>query len=217
MTITGRQIRGARGLLGWSSKDLARKAKLTAATVRHIEADEVQPQEKSLVALLALFDKHGVEFQEDEGIRIRKQQARNYSGKAGYRQLLDHIYETLQAGGRIRQFNFGDLRYLPYADDFVGEHLSRMAAIENLDARILAVKGENNLPVGYCDYRILDDAYRDMAHWYLYDDYLLFSLFETGNKREFVTIHSKLLAERYAKEFDLFWNKSASVKKRAKA
>ncbi|MCL2473627.1 MAG: hypothetical protein FWF23_01800 [Alphaproteobacteria bacterium] len=36
-----------------------------------------------------------------------------------------------------------------------------------------------------------------------------------GNgKREFITIRSKLLTERYLKEFDIFWNMSTPDKKK---
>jgi len=214
MIITGRQIRGARGLLGWSMEDLTAKTDVNRITIRQIESDQVQPQEKTLTKIFSVFDKHGIEFLEDEGVKIRKQQARTYVGKAGYRQFLDHVYETLKDGGRIRQFNFGDLRYLPYDEGFVGEHLERMAAIKGLDAKVLEMEGETKVPVSYCEYRYLDKPFRGMAPWYLYGDYLVVSLNETGSKREFMTIHSKLLAERYVKEFDIFWN--MAKKKKAK-
>jgi DNA-binding XRE family transcriptional regulator len=186
-------------------EDLAQKADVTTVTVRNIESDAVQPQEKTLASILTCFDKQGVEFQDDEGVKIRKQQVRTYSGKAGYRQFLDHVYETLQDGGRIRQFNFGDMRYLPYTDNFVDEHLKRMEEVEGLDARVLALEEESDVTVGYCSYRYLPKQFGTMAPWYLYNDYLVMSLNETGNKREFISIHSKLLAERYVLEFDIFW------------
>ena len=183
MTISGRQIRAARGLMGWSMEDLAEKAGLTTVTIRHIESDAVQPQEKTLASILIVFDKQGLEFGEDEGVKIRRQHIRHYSGKAGYRQLLDHIYETLKDGGRIRQFNFGDLRYLPYADEFVAEHLKRMANIDDLDAKVLEARGDTEIPVSYCSYRYLDAVFKDMAPWYLYNDYLVMSLFEKGARK----------------------------------
>jgi transcriptional regulator with XRE-family HTH domain len=216
MIITGRQIRGARGLLGWGMEDLANKTGLTRITIRQIEAETVQPQEKTLTKIFALFDKHGVEFLPDEGIKIRKQETRAYSGKAGYRQLLDHIYETLKNGGHIRQFNFVALRYAPYEESFVREHIERMAAIKGLDAKVLEPSSEMEEPVSYCAYRTLDKQFRDMAPWYLYGDYLVLSLNETGGKREFITVHAKLLAERYLKEFDIFWNISALSKRKKK-
>ena len=96
MNITGRQIRAARGLLGLKMEELADKAGLTRITIRQIENETVHPQEKSLAKIYAVFDKLGVEFLPDEGMRIRKQDTRIYSGKAGYRQFLDHVYETLK-------------------------------------------------------------------------------------------------------------------------
>lgn len=216
MAITGRQIRGARGLLGWSMEDLAAKADLTRITIRQIEGETVQPQEKTLNKLFGLFDKHGIEFLPEEGIKIRKQETRTYSGKAGYRQLLDHVYETLKDGGVLRQFNYGDNRYAPYEETFVAEHISRMAEIDDLDAKVLEPSGETQNPVSYCSYRILEKKFTGMAPWYLYGDFLVLSLNEAGGKREFVTVQSKLLAERYLREFDIFWNLSAPLKRKKK-
>ncbi|MDE1902131.1 MAG: helix-turn-helix transcriptional regulator, partial [Alphaproteobacteria bacterium] len=73
MSITGRQIRGARGLLGWSMEDLSEKSGINRITIRQIEGETVQPQEKTLNRLFGLFDKHGIEFLPEEGIKIRKQ------------------------------------------------------------------------------------------------------------------------------------------------
>jgi len=216
MLITGRQIRGARGLLGWTMEELADKAGLTRITIRQIEGDTVQPQEKTLNKIFSLLDKHGIEFLPEEGIKIRKQETRCYSGKAGHRQLLDHIYETVKDGGVIRQFNHSDKRYASVEENVAAEHILRMSRIENLDAKVLEPGSETQNSVLYCDYRILDKKFGDMAPWYLYGDYLVLSLNEGGGKREFVTVHSKLLAERYLREFDIFWNMSAPIKRKKK-
>lgn len=192
--------------MGWSVEDLVTKTGVNRITIRQIESDDVQPHAKTLAKIFSVFDKHGIEFLADEGVRVRKQETRTYSGKAGYRQFLDHVYETLKNGGRIRQFNFGDLRYLPYEEGFVAEHLKRMSAIDGLDAKVLEMEGETEIPVSYCSYRYMDKKYKEMAPWYLYGDYMAFSLFESGAKKEFVTIHSKYFAERYIKEFDIFWD-----------
>ena len=122
MSISGRQIRGARGLLGWSMEELADKCEITRLTIRQIENETVQPQEKTLARILTVLDKEGIEFTDNEGVCIRKHHMRTYSGKAGYRQLMDHIYETVRKGGRIRQFNFGDARYMLIDDSAAAEH-----------------------------------------------------------------------------------------------
>src|ERR1700727_1070722 len=124
--ITGRQIRAARALLEWHAEDLAQKAGLARVTVSNIEASTVQPQEKTLASIVRVFDQHGIEFLDDDGVRVRKNQARFFTGKAGYRQFLDHIYDTLKDGGRVRQFNISDGKTLPYAEDYATLHLKRM-------------------------------------------------------------------------------------------
>ncbi|MCL2504812.1 MAG: helix-turn-helix domain-containing protein [Alphaproteobacteria bacterium] len=215
MNITGRQIRAARGLLGLKMEELADKAGLTRITIRQIENETVQPQEKSMAKIYAVFDKFGVEFLPDEGMRIRKQDVRSYSGKAGYRQFLDHVFETLKKGGNIRQFNFGDMRYLPNEEAFVADHFLRMGTINGLDARVIETENETKHKLQYCDYRNLDKKFKDMSPWYLYGEYLTLSLYEAGGKREFITIRSKLLTERYLKEFDIFWNMATPDKKNA--
>jgi transcriptional regulator with XRE-family HTH domain len=215
MIISGRQIRGARGLLGWSMEELADNCEITRLTIRQIESEAVQPQEKTLARILTVFDKEGIEFTENEGVCIRKHHMRTYSGKAGYRQLLDHIYETVQKGGRIRQFNFGDDRYISIADDYAAEHIKRMEAVEGLDAKVLVQEGDIGTPVSYCSYKTLDDEFKDMAPWYLFGDTLILPLTE-GGKRECVTIHSKQVAERYIREFDTFWNRGANRQKKGR-
>lgn len=215
MIITGRQIRGARGLLGWTIEDLVAKSGVNRITIRQIEGDEVKPQERTLTSLLTIFDKEGIEFQDNEGVCIRKHQMRTYSGKAGYRQLLDHIYETVKKGGRIRQFNFGDDRYIAIADDYAAEHIERMEEIEGLDAKVLVQEGEIGNPLSYCSYRTLDSFYADLAPWYLYGDTLILPLTE-GGRRECMTIQSKQVAERYVREFDLFWNRDEKRLKKSR-
>lgn len=187
---------------------------LTRLTIRQIENEIVQPQEKSLAHILAAFDKEGVEFTEDDGVRIRKHHIRSYSGKTGYRQLLDHIYETVRKGGRIRQFNFGDERYMPIADDYAAEHIKRMEEIEGLDAKVLVSEGEIGAPLSYCSYKILDDMYESIAPWYLYGDYLVLPVSESASKRECISICSKQIAERYIREFDAVWEKSSGLPKK---
>lgn len=207
--ITGRQIRAGRGLLEWKAEDLARHSGLTRVTVSKIESDVVQPQEKTLKAILEVFDKNGVEFLPDEGVRIRKNEIRVFTGKAGYRQFLDHIYENVKdAGGRICQIT-SDGKYLPYADDYIDKHLERMAEVQNLDARVLTLEGDTNFAASYCTYRWLDKSYAALLPFYVYGDYVVMSMHEANHKRELVSIRSKLLAERHIEQFDFFWAKAA--------
>ena len=213
--ITARQIRAGRGLLEWSGDDLAVRAGVTRATLSKIESDIVQPQERTLLRIAEVFDQNGVELLEGDGVKMRQQEVRVFSGKTGYRQFLDHIYLTLKHGGRIRQFNLSDSGNLAFVDDYGQAHLNRMEMIDGLDAKVLTMEGDTAFPANYCTYRwfVKEDA--DLVPFYLYGDNVLLPMSESTNKREWVSINSKPLAERYAAQFDKYWTK-AIVPKRGK-
>ena len=213
--ISSRQIRAARGLLEWTGKDLAEKLSMMPATISKIEADLVKPTEDSLFRISDIFDKHGVEFLEGDGVKMRQHEIRVFSGKAGYRQFLDHAFLTLKNGGRIRQFNLSDSTNLSFVDDYGQAHLSRMKMIDDLDAKVLTTEGDTEFPASYCTYRWISKDDADMAPFYLYNDYVVLPMYESSHKREWISINSKLLAERYTKQFDKFWA-NASVPKKAK-
>ncbi len=203
--ITGRQIRAARSLLEWKAEDLARESGLTRVTVSNLEAGSVQPQEKTMARIISAFDRFGVEFTEDEGVRIRKNQVRVFTGKEGYKHFLDHIYFIMKDGGRIRQFNLSDGKNLPHADDYAKIHLERMAQIQNLDAKVLTIEGDYNFPAPYCTYRWLPKANKILMPYYVYSDYIEMPIYRSDHNVEIISICSKQLAERYVEQFELFW------------
>jgi transcriptional regulator with XRE-family HTH domain len=214
--ITARQIRAARGLLEWSGDDLAKKASMTRATLSKIESDLVQPQEATVARLAQVLDIAGVEFLDGDGVKMRQQEVRVFSGKVGYRQFLDHIFLTLKHGGRVRQFNLSDGSNLGFADEYGQAHLTRMGAIDGLDARVLTYEGDLSFPAPYCTYRWIQKDLAEMAPFYLYGDFVTFPMHESSHKREWVSISSKLLTERYARQFDVAWSKASVPPKKKK-
>ncbi len=62
--VTGAQIRGARGILNWSVRDLADKAGLSPAVIRRLEERDEAPgePEPALVLVKAAFELAGIEF-----------------------------------------------------------------------------------------------------------------------------------------------------------
>ncbi len=213
--ITARQIRAARGLLEWSGDDLANKVGITRATLSKIESDIVQPQERTLARISEAFDMHGIEFLDGDGVKMRQQEVRVFSGKTGYRQFLDHVYLTLKNGGRIRQFFLDEKSGPSFMDDYGQAHVNRMAMVDNLDAKVLTAEGDTEFPASYCTYRWINKNDTDLAPFYLYGDNVVMPMHEGLHKRELISINSKLLAERYMKQFDKCWA-HASVPKKAK-
>jgi DNA-binding XRE family transcriptional regulator len=205
--ITGRQIRAGRALLGWDATDLADKANITRETVYRIESGTHKAQETTLVSIARIFDLNDVELTEDEGIRIRKNQVRVFTGREGYRQFLDHIYDTMKEnGGKIRQFNLSDGKNLPHAGDYSKVHLERMSKIKNLDARVLTIEGDYNFPAKHCQYRWLSKKNKILIPYYVYNDFVEMPIFRNEDHVEVVSIRSKLLSEQFVQQFEMFWD-----------
>lgn len=62
MIVTPRQIRAARGLLGWTRTELADRAIVSTTTVADIERGDVNPRASTLGAIILTLEQAGIEF-----------------------------------------------------------------------------------------------------------------------------------------------------------
>lgn len=67
--LTGRQIRAARGLVGWTAVDLAAASQVGVATIRRSEVDNgpVRMTSANAASLQRAFEDAGVEFIAENG------------------------------------------------------------------------------------------------------------------------------------------------------
>ena len=76
IVITGRHLRAARALIGWSQDELAAKAKVALRTITRMEGydEAVSGRLGTLNRIVAVLEKAGVEFLNDDqpGVRLRK-------------------------------------------------------------------------------------------------------------------------------------------------
>jgi transcriptional regulator with XRE-family HTH domain len=72
--ITADQLRAARGLLGWSQKELAVEAKVGRATIADFEVGKRRPYPRTLADLQRTLEAAGVEFVngDDLGVKIKR-------------------------------------------------------------------------------------------------------------------------------------------------
>jgi transcriptional regulator with XRE-family HTH domain len=74
--LTIEQLRGARGLLGWSQSKLAARAGLSLPTVKRVEAGLPRVSDKARTKLRRALEIAGVEFIDENGggpgVRLRK-------------------------------------------------------------------------------------------------------------------------------------------------
>jgi transcriptional regulator with XRE-family HTH domain len=68
------QIRGARGLLGWSQIELAKSAGLSVPTIKRFETSQANVSEAAIAKMVGALGAAGVEFTNGDqpGVRLRK-------------------------------------------------------------------------------------------------------------------------------------------------
>jgi transcriptional regulator with XRE-family HTH domain len=73
-SITASQLRAARGLLGWSQKDLAQASKVGRATIADFETGKRAPYTRTLADLQRSMEDFGVEFLngDEPGVRMKR-------------------------------------------------------------------------------------------------------------------------------------------------
>lgn len=69
-TVTSAQIRGARGLLNWSVRELAERSGVHRNTITNIETGKSGGEVSSLTAIRSALEEAGVEFLEG-GVKLR--------------------------------------------------------------------------------------------------------------------------------------------------
>ena len=75
IVISGRHIRAARGLLGWTQRELSKKAKVALGTIRRMESFDgpVSARTETLGQIVVALEKADVEFLDDAkpGVRLK--------------------------------------------------------------------------------------------------------------------------------------------------
>ena len=71
--MTGAQIRGARGFLDWTTRELGRKAKVHFNTIHAIERGKSIAKPETLAAIRKTLEKAGVQFISGKrpGVRLK--------------------------------------------------------------------------------------------------------------------------------------------------
>ena len=81
ITLSAAQLRAARGLIGWSQTDLARRSGLSLPTVKRVETDlGIRVSDEARTKLRQALETAGIEFIDENGggpgVRLRKSGAR---------------------------------------------------------------------------------------------------------------------------------------------
>ncbi|MDR3448819.1 MAG: helix-turn-helix transcriptional regulator [Alphaproteobacteria bacterium] len=211
--ITGRQIRAARGLLDLSQDELAKAANLTKQGISKIEDGSVQPRESTLADIVRVFSERGIEFTENQGVRLKPHSIETLEGRTGFTKFYGLMREHVAThGGDICVSGVDEKLFAKYRDD-PEQHRTKMAELlkrqPTLKMRILVAEGDYNFTASsYADYRWQPrDSFSPTA-FYVFGDCLALISFTHDPAPLVVLIKSAAFAESYRHAFNLAWASS---------
>jgi transcriptional regulator with XRE-family HTH domain len=94
LIITSRQIRAARGLIGWSQNELAKAVGISRSTIAAIENGTGNPTLDMISRIRETLEGKQVEFLTQEGVRFREPTIRYDDMQGASMRLVDNIYKV---------------------------------------------------------------------------------------------------------------------------
>jgi len=139
--VSHKQIKAARAHLGWSQPQLAYHAGVGITTVRVTELGSI-PRGDTLNKIRMAIESRGIEFTENDGIRVRNNEVRVFSGPDSREMFFDDMLRTVrEQGGEIittieTQDKFLHVCGLPHGNHDKIKQLSELAHVKCLLSQI---------------------------------------------------------------------------------
>ena len=209
MSITIAQMRAARGLLNWSQHQLAELAGISNTSIGQIESGSTLPRASTLAAIRSAFERGGIEFIGMDGVRAQSNFIKTYTGSTGFRDFMDHVYETAKTkGGDIVLFNANPVNWYKWlGEEWFNAHSKRMQALgDHINFKITSKPGENLfISSGFAEYRWFPEGQFTDRALYAYGDHLAFVNFE--EKSVSVTVLTQPdFANAFKTLFNIAWD-----------
>lgn len=209
--ITSRQIRAARGLIGWSQSDLAEAAGLSRSTVIGIEKGSGNPTRDLMVRLRTVLEDRQVEFLPQEGVRFREPTTLYDHLPGANKRLIDDIYSSSLAYrdktgvADVLIYGLREDDAEKSVGDYLVHHIERLK-LAGLTEKILYFSDTTTFVAPMPWYRLLKDADTSNRHFppiIIYAENVAVVQFEP---QETVTIvHSRAISEASRHMFEYIW------------
>lgn len=215
MSITTAQIRGARGILNWSQGDLADRTGISPTSIGNIEKGLSQARESTLTAIQKSFEDSGIEFLGKDGVRIKTGEVRVFTGREGYLEFFEDVYQTLNIeGGDVYVSNVDERKFVKWHGEMADYHLHKMTSLRNkVKYKILIQEGDTYYPaLDYSEYRWIPSQHFTTVPFYVYGKKLGIILFE--NEPTIILLEYPAVAQAYRLQFEAMWKESSLPKKK---
>ncbi len=203
--ITIPQIKAARGLLGWSQKDLAAESNISLRAIATIELNQVTPRKETLFAIKHAFEKKGVVFLGFHGLEKRdeKLDLKTFTGKEGLFKIEKDILHTLNDGGEVLLANVDNHFWIKHFKEEVAEWIKEREK-SGIITRCLILEDEKNFMQHPELYRAIPKELFSQMPYYIYGNKTVFMII-TKHPFRFIMIESATLTEAFRIQFEYSW------------
>lgn len=182
MDISKQQISAAIAMLEKTQAELATETGLSRPTVSNFLKSSAgwETKESTKKKMVDYLRMRGVEFI-DGGVRIRDDKIVTLRGVAGFRSLMDDVYEVARTvGGDFSIINGSPVLWLKFlGEDWYKQHAARMYQVKrNINFRITAEKRGGEIAKSFAEYRWIDHSKFYFTSLYLYGSKVAFITFE---------------------------------------
>jgi len=211
MSVSHHQFRAARSFLGLDQKDVARVIDISNNALSEIERGIKKPKTDTLERLIVFFESAGVEFTQEGGINPRQKLVQQLKGAAGFRILMNMVYDFASGeGGTITLLNGSPKQFQVWlGEDWYAFHAERMKAVKDkIGFRIIVEEGERTfIASDFAQYRWLPKAQFNDRAVYVFGNHSAFFNFSEEDLR-IVVITQRCIAETQQMAFDAIWDKA---------
>lgn len=212
MQISPKQVELGRRLIDWTQPNLAKAAGVSKDTIVSLENSKSLPHQSTLSKIISALTSHGVEFTDGDGVRKHQRIIRTLTGREGFRQLYEELYESAQKeGAHICLYNgVSQLVIDALGDDYVALQKARMDKIKDRYTFQVIVEEGDSLFFGakYCDYKWLKSDLFLKETFYVFGDTVAFIDF--SNPLTITVIEHEGIANSHRVLFSMAWKHEAS-------
>ncbi len=209
----GNQIAAARALLGWDQKEVAHRVGLTIAAISKIEKGENKGKIETLEKIERAFYEAGIEFTDNDGVKIRSGYLTVYRGHDGFTQFRKEVLALAQEGPLdICVSNVDERNFSRWGGaDMNANYREQMSKIDTVTCRIIVKKGDRNFVAsGFAAYRWAEDGDFGDIPFYIFGDKTAIIPFQENELHIFIINHP-LITKFYRQQFEKNWVKSTPV------
>ena len=209
--ITSCQIKAARALLSWEMNDLAKHSGLSRQSISNVENGHTR-REGTIEKISEAFNKHGIEFTENDGVRRKPTGIESFDGQERFGTFMAFLLNYLKENGGDVCVSLNDERvfqkHIPNIEDFRRDMI-KLDKDGRITGRILAAEG--NFKRTWADLRRAPKTSQiTPVSFYIFGDN--FALVSFANDTPHVELHrSSPFAEGYRQMFNLAWESAEQL------